>query len=168
MILIANVDRHWGIGKDNDMLFHNKDDLTRFRALTLNNIVVMGRRTLESLPGGKPLKDRENIVLTRGAPGGEGFYRAGSLEELFKLLRFPFAHDKKVYIIGGAQVYELLLPYCEKALITHTLALKPADSFFPRLTRLPGWEREEGVEWHRDGETLFGYAVYRNMRTHLL
>ena len=65
MILIAAVDKNWGIGKDNELLTHIPADQRFFRETTTGNVVVMGRRTLESFPGGEPLRNRTNIVLTR-------------------------------------------------------------------------------------------------------
>ena len=65
MNAIAAVSAAWGIGREGDLLFHISGDLKRFRALTSGGTVIMGRKTLDSLPGGRPLTERRNIVLTR-------------------------------------------------------------------------------------------------------
>ena len=65
MNAIAAVSLDWGIGRDNQLLFHIKEDMKRFRSLTSGGVVLMGRKTLDSMPGGKPLPNRRNIVITR-------------------------------------------------------------------------------------------------------
>ena len=119
MNLIANVDRNWAIGKNNKLLVRIPDDMKFFRQTTTGKVVVMGRKTLESFPGGMPLKNRTNLVLTSD-PG----YRVKdavvlhSMEELRKELeKYP---DEDVFVIGGESVYRQLLPLCDVAHITKT------------------------------------------------
>ena len=83
MNAIAAVSLDWGIGRGNDLLFHIGEDMKRFRALTTGGTVIMGRKTLDSMPGGKPLPKRRNIVLTRQKDfAREGVETAASVEEL--------------------------------------------------------------------------------------
>ena len=164
MKLIAAVDQNWNLGYAGELLFHIPADLKRFRMLTSGNAVVMGRKTLESLPGGRPLSNRENIVLTRNAAyQAEGVTVAHSVQSLFSLLgQTPFS-DKEVFVIGGAEVYALLLPYCESALITHVNATRPADCALPNLSALEGWKIAERSEELTHEELSFSYVTYQNL-----
>lgn len=161
MILIAAVDRRWNIGCQNQLLFHIPRDMRRFRALTEGNVVIMGRKTLESLPGGRPLPRRANIVLTRDASfAAEGALVCRSLPALKELLAGPACAAKQAYVIGGAQIYALLEPYCEAAEITHVCASRPADCAFPRLSRLPGWQLVARTPFEEKCGLRFCFARY--------
>ena len=113
MNLIVAVDQNWAIGKDGDQLVYLKEDLKRFRTLTSGHTVILGRKTLATFPGGRPLKNRRNLILSRNphfqAERAEVF---PSVEELVKQA------DGDAFVIGGASVYEQLLPYCDTAYIT--------------------------------------------------
>ena len=107
MNAIAAVSLDWGIGRDNGLLFHISEDLKRFRALTSGGTVIMGRRTLDSMPGGRPLPNRRNIVVTRQADfAREGVEIAHSPEGAAALA----AGDGQVWVIGGGEIYRALLP----------------------------------------------------------
>ena len=111
MNLIVAADKNWGIGAKNDLLYSFKQDMNFFKEMTMDKVVVMGRNTLESFPGGRPLKRRINICLN--AEQGferEGVIVVGSLDELFKKLK-NYNNDD-VFVIGGASIYRQLLPYC--------------------------------------------------------
>lgn len=139
MILIASATNDWGIGKDNALLYRVSADMVRFRRLTSGNIVVMGRNTLLSMPGGRPLPNRENIVLSRDpafAPAGVTMAR--DVPDLLEKIRET--DGRKVFVIGGAAVYRALLPYCSTAYITRFYARKDADCFLPDLSADPAWE----------------------------
>lgn len=138
MELIVAVSRDWGIGKDGGLLFSIPEDMKFFRAATQGKTVVMGRRTLESLPGGRPLKNRRNLVLTRDADlRVEGAEVCRTPDEV----RAAVAGEPgdRVMVMGGAQIYRLLLDDCDKAYVTRVDAAPPADSFFPDLDALDGW-----------------------------
>ena len=136
MNLIASADRRRGIGRDNKLLFHIPEDMKLFRELTMGAAIVMGRKTMQSLPGMKPLDGRVNIVLSRDENiSAEGFIICRSLDELFEKLENL---NKPVFVIGGGEIYSLLLPYCDCAYITHIDADGDADVFLP----------EFGAEWH--------------------
>jgi dihydrofolate reductase len=137
MKAIVAVDEKWGIGKNNDLLFSIPEDMKFFRQTTLNKTVVMDRKTLESFPNGNPLKNRNNIVLSRNLKK-DGTVVVGDLSELKTELE-KYAGEE-VFVIGGASVYELLLPYCESVFVTKVNADGNATAFFPNLDKIEGWE----------------------------
>ncbi len=134
MKLIVAVDKEWNIGKKNDLLFYIPDDLKFFKANTLDKVVVMGRKTLESFPGSKPLKNRVNIVLSRNAELEiEGAVCVAGIEDLKKEIEKYNTDD--VYVIGGESIYTALLPLCDTAIITHIDGVaEEADKKFPALS----------------------------------
>ena len=134
MKLIVAVDKEWNIGNKNDLLFYIPDDLKFFRSQTVEKVCVMGRKTLESFPGSKPLKNRVNIVLSRNADlEVEGAEFVKDVNELQETLKKYNSDD--VYVIGGETIYTLLLPMCDTAIITHIDAVADeADKKFPALS----------------------------------
>lgn len=199
MKAIVNVNRHWGIGLNGDLLVNIPEDMSFFRKTTAGSIVVMGRKTLDSFPGMKPLKGRVNIVLTGDASrirkesidaadiyvsdimsGGTRagleaavnkvlelkdepvserptvLAAAGSVEDAAEFLkRFP---QEMQYVIGGASVYEKMLPYCDTCIVTINDSELLPDTYFPALDRLPEWKHSEvgemkeynGIHYHFD------------------
>ncbi len=127
---IVHADKQWGIGKDNDMMFSLPLDMKFFRQTTMGNTVVMGGNTLRSFPNQKPLKNRVNIVLTKGQVCDECVV-AHNYDELFSLLKQR--KNEKIYVIGGGEIYKALLPYCHEALVTKVEAVGGASVFFPNL-----------------------------------
>ncbi|MCD8145504.1 MAG: dihydrofolate reductase [Oscillospiraceae bacterium] len=143
---IAAVTQNWGIGLNGQLLVHIPEDLRRFRALTTGGTLVMGRRTLDSLPGGRPLPDRTTVVLTRNpAFSRPGVLTANNVEALLELLP---GLPEPYHVAGGAEIYRLLLPYCREALLTQVEIDPEADVFFPQLEQLPGWTLAERSEPH--------------------
>ncbi len=138
MNLIVNADRNWGIGKDNKLLVRIPADMKYFREMTTGNVIVMGRKTLESFPGGQPLKDRVNIVLSRNdSYHVKGAVVVHSEEELMEeLKKYP---DMEIYIIGGESVYRQFLDRCATAYVTKVDQAYEADSYFPNLEKESGW-----------------------------
>ena len=138
MNLIVNVDKNWAIGNKNKLLVSIPADMKFFRETTTGNVVVMGRKTLESFPGGQPLKNRTNIVLTRDAHYQvKGAVVVHSLEELLEELKqYP---DESIYVIGGESVYRMMLPYCTEAYVTKTDHAYDADTYFPNLDEEEDW-----------------------------
>lgn len=139
MNLIAAVDKSWGIGKDGKLLYSIPEDMKFFRKTTLNKVVIMGRSTLESFPGGKPLANRVNIVLSgRDNYKVEGALVVKNREEALALAsKYP---SDDVFVIGGKMVYELFLNDCSKAYITKIEAQKEADTLFPNIDLLSEWK----------------------------
>jgi len=155
---IAAVSENWGIGKNGDLLFHIPEDMKLFRAVTSGHTVVMGRKTLLSFPDGKPLKNRNNVVLSRNAefcPDGVTVFK-----NVNETLEYIKTLGDEVFIIGGGEVYREFLPYCTKALITKVTAVPPADVFFPDLDSDPQWTlAEQSDEKEHDG-LKFRFLTY--------
>ena len=139
MKLIVAVDKAWAIGKNNRLMWSIPADMKFFRETTMGNVVVMGRKTLESFPGGQPLKKRTNIVLTK-----DKNYKVkdaivvNSIEELLEELKKY--NSESIYVIGGESIYRQLLPYCDMAHITKIDHAYEADTFFPNLDEDKEWE----------------------------
>ena len=164
MKLIAAVDANWAIGREGDLLCHIPGDLKYFKEKTLDKVVVMGRVTLESLPGGKPLKNRINIVLSGNpdyAPEFENLILCRSQEELFALLKSDFA-DKEIMIIGGERIYREFLHWCEEAYITKMEKAFEADRYFENLDELENWELSTSSELHEENGIPYRFTIYRN------
>ncbi|MBQ9485417.1 MAG: dihydrofolate reductase [Clostridia bacterium] len=134
---IVAVDKKWGIGKKNDLLFHLPEDMKFFREKTLNKVVVMGSNTLKSFPNGKPLKNRVNIVLFPGGEKRDDCTVVGSLEELSAELKKYDTDD--VFIIGGAMFYKTMLPYCSEVFVTKVDADGQAEVFYENLDEKKEW-----------------------------
>lgn len=155
MKLIVAVDRSWAIGREGDQLLYLSADLRRFKELTLGGTVILGRKTLATFPGGRPLKGRRNLILSRSPDfspeGAEVFH---SVEELLA------AAPEDSFVIGGESVYRALLPYCTTAYVTKIDAAFPADRFFPDLDALSEWSvAEEGERLEEQGVS-FRYVTY--------
>lgn len=161
MKLIVNVDNEWNIGNDGDLVFPIPEDMKFFRATTSNKVVVMGRKTLDSFPGGNPLKNRVNIVLTRDADfSREPAIICHSVDETLEMLKQYDSDD--VYIIGGAEIYKTFLPYCDTAIVTHVDAVAPeADKKFPDLSVIPKWELAESSEEKEGNGFKFRFCTYK-------
>lgn len=119
------------------MLVSISADLRRFRLLTMGKTVVLGRRTLSTFPGGRPLEGRTNLILS-----GSGFQADGA--EVFPNLSTLFTrlqgyNSEQICVIGGESVYRALLPYCHWAHVTKTFLSPAADTFFPNLDTLDHW-----------------------------
>lgn len=127
---IVHVDKNWGIGKGGDMMFSLPLDMKFFRQTTMGHTVVMGGNTLRSFPNQKPLKNRVNIVLTRGQVCDECIC-VHSYEQLKNELKRR--ENEEIFIIGGGEIYRELLPYCHTALVTKVDAVGGAEVFFPNL-----------------------------------
>ena len=164
MNLIVAVDRNWGIGKGNDLLFHIPEDMKFFRSMTVGKTVVCGRKTLESFPGGKPLPGRKHFVLSRTPQKSEeDLSFVGNVEELF--LELSKINGDEVFVIGGAQVYRLLYKHCKLAYVTKILHEDPkADCFFPNLDEDEAFVLEDSGEIAESKNGLrFAFCVYRNL-----
>ena len=139
MNMIVAVDRNWAIGKNNELLVSIPADKKFFRMETTGKVVVMGRKTLESFPGGRPLLNRTNIELTRDPD-----YRVKdaivchSMEEALEMLKQYNPED--VYIIGGDSIYHQFLPYCDLVHVTKIDHVYEADTWFPNLDEMPEWQ----------------------------
>lgn len=137
---IVAVCDDWGIGRAGDMLVRNREDMRSFVRHTKGHTVVMGRKTLQSFPDAKPLVDRRNIVISRnGSYAPDEVEMARTIEEAIDLTK----NDEEVWVIGGGQVYQELLPYCSSAVVTKNHCTRDADTFFPDLDADPDWAVEK-------------------------
>lgn len=139
MTLILSADCDWAIGKDGGLLAHIPEDMKFFRTATADSVVVMGRKTWDSLPK-KPLAGRYNCVLSRDGAQREGAQVFRSVEEF---LEFAKTAPGRIYVIGGAEVYNELLPYCSEALITRVYECFGGDTFFTDIEHDRQWELAE-------------------------
>ncbi|MCU0814158.1 MAG: dihydrofolate reductase [Burkholderiaceae bacterium] len=156
--VIAAVARNGAIGRDNDLLWRDPQDMAHFRAVTMGCPVVMGRRTWDSLPARfRPLPGRRNVVVTRNAAWhDDGAEAAASLPEALALL----ADAPKVFVIGGAQLYALSLPRADELVLTEIDADFDGDAHFPP------WNRDDFDELAREPRTAtdgtrFAFVTYR-------
>ena len=157
---IVAVDKKWGIGKNNDLLFHLPEDMKFFRATTLGKVVVMGSNTLLSFPGGNPLKNRTNVVLWPGGEKREDCTIVGSIDELKDVLKAY--KDEEIFVIGGAMFYRTMLPYCESVLVTKVDADGEAQVFFENLDEMDNWSMTDRSESVKSGEIDIRFTTYTN------
>ena len=159
MNCIAAVDENWAIGKDGKLLVSIPADMKYFRSMTMGKTLIMGRKTLESFPGGQPLKRRRNICLTRDKDfAREGVEVAHSVEEALSLVAGENPED--VFVIGGEMVYREFLPYCTKAYITAIEYTYAADAHFPNLDREAEWTLAEESEEGTYFDLAYTFRVY--------
>lgn len=141
----------WGIGAHGKLLTHKRGDLLHFKELTLGHPVIMGRKTLESLPGGRPLDGRRNIVLTRNTNFScSGAEVVHSAEEALAAV----VSSEEAWVIGGGEIYKQFLPYTSEAHITVLEIERSADTFFPNLEANPDWEQNE-IKFYKNNELPF-------------
>ena len=156
MKTIVAVDENWGIGKDGEQLIYISADLKRFKALTMGHPLILGRKTLATFPGGRPLKGRRNLILSRNpdfAPEGAEVYR--DMDTLLANV------TEDAFVIGGASVYEALLDRCDTAYVTKLHAAWPADCWFPNLDENPDWYLDQEEEAQEENGIQYHYVTYR-------
>ena len=160
MHLIVNINLPGrGIGRQGQLLTRISADMKRFAALTTGNIVICGRKTLETFPGGRPLKNRTSWILSSDpdfAPAGAVVF--SSLEQL--LDSCSREEPDRLWVIGGASIYAALLPWCREAHVTRTFRPAQADAFFPDLDSLPGWSLTRESEIMEEAGIRFQFADY--------
>lgn len=169
MTEIVNVSRTWGIGRNGDLLIYIPDDMKHFREVTRGAVVIMGSTTLESFPNMAPLKNRINIVLIdddkkirpRSVEAARKAKEAGekteliyvhSKEEAVALGRQYEAEGQKVFVIGGATIYRILLDDCDECSVTINDCPLEADTYYPDLSKKAEWQMvESGEEQEYEG-----------------
>ena len=151
MNLIAAADENWGIGKNGGLLAHISGDMKYFRETTKGKIVVMGRKTLEGLPGGQPLGNRVNVVLSENpAYKIKGAVVCHNIDEALEYKKQFSSED--IYVIGGESIFRQFLPYCNTVYLTHIDYEYDADVKFPvNLWKSQEWEMVE----EREEQTYF-------------
>lgn len=162
MNLIVAVDKNWAIGLGNKLLVSIPQDMKFFRETTKGKIVAMGRKTLESFPGGQPLKNRVNIVMTTDKNySTNGIVLVHSLEEMRKELeKYP---SEDIYIIGGETIYRQLLPYCDKAYVTKIDHAYEADTYFPSLDEDPQWKMTKVSDEQTYFDLEYVFSIYERI-----
>ncbi len=159
MNIIASVDKNRGIGSNGDLLVHISEDLKNFKKMTTGNSIIMGRKTLDSFKGGKPLPNRENIVITREKDfSKEGVIVYNSIE---KLLEDIDIDDDKYFVVGGGQIYKQLIDYCNTLYLTLIDETFEADTFFPEYE--DKYKKViEDIEIH-EGNFSYRRAVFKKL-----
>ncbi len=161
MKLIVAAAADWGIGKNGGLLVNNKEDMRFFRNTTSGNVVVMGRKTLESFPAGRPLKNRDNIVITNDtAFSREGVFVVHSIEEAAALAKERAGADKEIFVIGGESIYRQMLCLVDTALVTRMNKSYDADTYFPNLDESDEWELEKYGEEMEYEDGTFRFCTY--------
>lgn len=164
MHVIVAVDKNWAIGYQNKLLVSIPADMRFFRDETTNKVVIMGKNTLESFPGGLPLKNRTNIVIAL-----EKDYKVKdaivvySIEEALEEAKKYRSED--VYVIGGASIYRQMLPYCDVAHITKIDYAYVADTYFPNLDEMEDWELAEESEEQTYYDLAYTFCRYERKKT---
>ena len=159
MIMIVAADKNWGIGIKGGLLTNLPEDMKFFRSETTGKVVVLGRKTLATFPGGLPLKNRTNIILTRNPDfTAKGAVVCHDVEEALEELK---KYQEDIFVVGGGSVYELLLPYCDTAYVTRIDMEYQADTFFPDLDQDPEWELTEESDEQTCFDIEFTFTVYR-------
>ncbi|MCI8561600.1 MAG: dihydrofolate reductase [Dorea sp.] len=162
MNLIVAVDKNWAIGKDNRMMWSIPADMKFFREMTKGNVVIMGRKTLESFPNGQPLKNRVNIVITRKKDYKvKGAVIAHSVKEAVKEAE---KYEGELFVIGGESIYRAFLSYCDTAYITKIDHAFDADTYFPNLDEDEEWEMTKISEEQTCFDLEYYFTVYERVR----
>lgn len=162
---IVCVDENWGIGSNGDLLVHIPEDMKFFKEKTTGNIVIMGRKTYDSLPS-KPLPNRTNIVITSKTNtsfeikgNGVFFMTMDFIKKILSITTKECQTD--VYVIGGGQIYKELLPYCDKAYVTKVFNNHDnADTYFPNIDALQEWEIEYASEIKSYNDVQYQFCTY--------
>lgn len=160
MKAIVAVDKKWGIGKKNDLLFNLPEDMKYFREKTAGKVVCMGYNTLLSFPNSKPLKNRVNIVLAPADVVREDCIVVHTLEELSNELSKYNSDD--VFVIGGAMFYKTMLPYCSEVLVTKVEADGGAEVFYENLDSLENWSCVSSSEPILTNGYEIRFTIYKN------
>ena len=158
MNLIVAVDSKWGIGKNGKLLVSLKQDMAFFRKMTYGKTVILGRKTLVSLPQGRPLKNRKHIVFSQTLESREDIAIVRSMHDLRQLN----VDLEDAFVIGGEMVYRMLLPYCDKAFVTKLDRKFDADAYFPDLDADDHWEPIETINQFSQSGIAAEIVVYQN------
>ena len=159
MELIVAVYDDWGIGKDGTQPVALSADRKFFRETTRGAMVIVGRKTLADFPGGKPLPNRVNVVLTRGSVDTEGVVVCHSPEEAAELAK----NADRAMVIGGGSIYRQMLPLCDTAYITKVHATPESDTFFHNLDEDPQWKLTEVLQSGEENGIAYEMCLYKRV-----
>jgi dihydrofolate reductase len=158
IIMIAAVAENNALGKNNELVWHLPNDFKRFKALTTNHYIIMGRKTFESFP--KPLPNRTHVIITRQKDyKPEGCIVVDSIEKAIAVC--PENEDS--YVIGGGEIYNLALPYADIIEITKVHHTFEADAFFPKISKSE-WQLVEAETNIKDEKHLYDYTYETYIR----
>lgn len=157
MEAIVAVYSDWGIGSGGTQPVVLKADRTHFKELTDGAAVIVGRKTLGDFPGGRPLKGRHNIVVTRQDIEVPGAQVAHSTGEALTLA----AEYERCLVIGGASVYRQFMPYLDTVHVTKIDLAPQSDSYFENLDSSPNWERIDEERWQSEGDIRYCFVTYK-------
>lgn len=162
MNLIVAVDKNWAIGNDGELLEIIEGDMQNFKKTTTGKIIIVGRETLKTFPNGSPLKNRTNIILTKD----KNFKIANgiivnSVDELLEKIKAFNLED--IYVVGGASVYQQLLPYVNTAYVTKFYKEHPADKYLPNLDLMPEWKLSETSEIYKENDIEYTFNIYKRI-----
>ena len=159
MELIVAVYDDWGIGRDGTQPVALSADRKFFRQTTKGAMVIVGRKTLSDFPGGKPLPNLVNVVLTRGNPQREGVEICHSPQEAAELAKTA----ERAKVIGGGSVYRQMLPLCDAAYITKVHVTPGSDTFFPNLDADPAWKLAEVLQSGVEDGIAYEMCLYQRV-----
>jgi dihydrofolate reductase len=161
MNFIVAVDKSYNIGNDDKLLMYLPEDLKYFKKTTTGKVIVMGRKTLESLPKSSPLPNRTNIVLTFNEDyNKEGCIISHSIKELFEILKDY--NEEDIFIIGGANIYDQLIPYCKYGYITKIKQTFNVNKSINNVDKMPNWNKIcESNEMSYEG-VKYTFTKYEN------
>ena len=157
MEAIVAVFSDWGIGSEGTQQVILRADRRHFREVTKDAAVIVGRRTMEDFPGGKPLKGRDNIVITRQDLTIEG---AEVVHSALEAAAAASQRDRAI-VIGGASVYRQMLPWLDTVHITKIDLAPESDSFFPNLDEMPDWTCTDCTPWMEENGVRYAFCTYR-------
>ena len=157
MELIVAVYDDWGIGKDGTQPIAVSADRKFFREMTRGAMVIVGRKTLADFPGGKPLPNRTNVVLSRGKVDMLGVVVCATTEEAVTLAKTV----DRAMVIGGGSIYRQMLPYCDTAYIAKVHVTPESDTWFPNLDEDPAWEMAEILQSGEENGIAYEMCLYK-------
>lgn len=163
--LIVAVDKNWAIGNDGKLLTNIPDDMRFFRQTTRDKVVIMGRKTVESLPGGRPLPNRTTILVTRDPSFRmNGVTIAHSVEEALEEARKA---GTDIYVCGGGEIYRQMLDMCDEALVTYIDYSYQADTHLPNLDKRPEWVMTAESEEQTHFDIIYYFRQYLRRKDYI-
>lgn len=162
---VVAVDNNWGIGSNNELLAHIPEDLKNFKKLTENNIIIMGRKTYDSLPN-RPLPNRTNVVISSKTSllkdKGTIFCSMDFIKNFLEMGQTCYNKDVDYFVIGGGSIYKELLPYCEKVYLTKIHhSYENVDTYFPNIDDMPEWELTMSSDVRKYNDIEYQFCIYK-------
>ncbi len=163
MKMIASADNNWAIGHGGSLLARVSADMKFFKSKTIGNTVILGRKTLLTFPNGRPLKERDNIIITHDMNfEAEGAEIVHSTEELLQLIKNY--DSERLFVIGGGTVYSQLLPYCDTAYITRFDKTFDADTYIENLDKSEEWALDEEEGPFEENGLSYRFCTYKRVK----